>query len=313
MGNPIKVLYIAGPTRSGSTLLSNTLGEVSGVFNAGEVIDVWDRGILENGRCGCGSPVTTCDVWHRVFDVAYGNPAGVDLQKMVAMRDIAAHSHRVPWLLWAPNAASRLRVRLQEYIDNLEKLYAAIRTVTECAVVVDASKNLGYAFVLAMVPDVEVYLTHIVRDPRATAYSWRRKKEGLRQDHPLENALVWNSRNVVSELLRTQWSQRYIRVLYEDFVRRPTDTVATIMRHVGEDAVDLSFIAEQEISLGVNHSVYGNPNRFEGGRIRLRLDDEWRTGISTADHLLTTALTLPLLVHYRYPLGTGRRRRNSER
>lgn len=308
MRDAIKVLYIAGPTRSGSTLLSNTLGEVDGVFNAGEVIDVWDRGILENGRCGCGSPVTTCDVWHRVFDDAYGDLDEVDLQAMVRMRDIAAHSHRVPWLLWGPGAASKLRVRLEEYIDGLGKLYGSIRSVTECDVVVDASKNLGYAFVLAMVPNVEVYLAHIIRDPRATAYSWRRKKEGLRQDHPFENALVWDSRNAVAELLGTRWRQRYTRVFYEDFVRRPRHTVFRLLHHVGKDAADLSFIAEPEISLGVNHSVYGNPNRFDGGRIRLRLDDEWRTGISTADHLLTTALTLPLLLRYRYGLGTGRGR-----
>ena len=40
----IKVLYIAGPSRSGSTFLSSILGEIQGIFNAGEVIDVWDKG-----------------------------------------------------------------------------------------------------------------------------------------------------------------------------------------------------------------------------------------------------------------------------
>lgn len=308
MRDAIKVLYIAGPTRSGSTLLSNTLGEVDGFFNAGEVIDVWDRGLLEDGRCGCGRPVRTCDLWHQVLDAAFGDLDETDLHAMVHMRDLAAHSHRVPWLLWAPGAASKLRAQLGDYIDGLGKLYAAIRTVTQCDVVVDASKNLGYAFVLAMVPDVEVHLAHVIRDPRATAYSWRRKKEGLRQDHPFQNALVWNSRNAVAELLGTRWRQSYQRVFYEDFVREPRNTVSRLMHQLGKDAADLRFIADREISLGVNHSVYGNPNRFDGGRVRLRLDDEWRTGISTADHLLTTAMTLPLLVRYRYGLGTGRRR-----
>ncbi len=304
MKSPIKVLYIAGPTRSGSTLLGNMLGEVRGVFNAGEVIDLWDRGILEGGRCGCGSSVPSCDVWRQVLEDAFGDLSQVDLPAMVRIRDREAHSRRVPWLLWAPGAAERLRSRVDEYISNLEKLYAAIQAITRCAVVVDASKNLGYAFVLAMSRLVDVYLVHMIRDPRATAYSWRRKKEGLRQDSPLQTALVWDSRNMAAELLGNQWRQRYTRVHYEDFVRRPEQTVSTLLEFVNQEPGDLPFIEGSDIVLGVNHSIYGNPNRFAGGRVPLQLDDEWRTGISTSDHLLTTTLTLPLLLRYGYPLRT---------
>ena len=34
---PVKVLYVAGLGRSGSTILANTLGQVEGFFSGGEL------------------------------------------------------------------------------------------------------------------------------------------------------------------------------------------------------------------------------------------------------------------------------------
>jgi hypothetical protein len=36
----IRVLYIAGPSRSGSTLIGRILGEIPGFFDTGELIDL---------------------------------------------------------------------------------------------------------------------------------------------------------------------------------------------------------------------------------------------------------------------------------
>ncbi|HDO25996.1 MAG TPA: sulfotransferase, partial [Nitrospirae bacterium] len=71
--NRIKVLYIAGMSRSGSTILGNILGEIDGFFNAGELIDIWDRGLASDGKCGCGMKISKCEVWRTVLDKAFGN------------------------------------------------------------------------------------------------------------------------------------------------------------------------------------------------------------------------------------------------
>src|SRR5580704_12095604 len=74
------VLYIAGTGRSGSTLLANILGEVDGVFAAGEVRYLWQRGLTERRLCGCGVPVRECPVWSRVLAEAghLDEPARMD-------------------------------------------------------------------------------------------------------------------------------------------------------------------------------------------------------------------------------------------
>ena len=70
---PVQVLYIAGTGRSGSTLLAGILGQVDGIFNAGEVRYIWDRGLLANRLCGCGRQFRDCPVWDEIL-VEAGSP-----------------------------------------------------------------------------------------------------------------------------------------------------------------------------------------------------------------------------------------------
>ena len=54
--NRVKVLYIAGPGRSGSTVLGNVLGEIEGFFHGGELNFIWEHNLIENRLCSCGAP-----------------------------------------------------------------------------------------------------------------------------------------------------------------------------------------------------------------------------------------------------------------
>ena len=68
----VPVLYIAGSGRSGSTLLASVLGSVDGVFNAGELRYVWERGLADGALCACRKPVIECPVWTDVFKETNG-------------------------------------------------------------------------------------------------------------------------------------------------------------------------------------------------------------------------------------------------
>ncbi len=54
--------------------------------------------------------------------------------------------------------------------------------------------------------------------------------------------------------------------------------------------------------LGPNHTAGGNPVRLVDGATRLRLDDEWRREQGIADRAVSTALALPILHRYDYPV-----------
>ena len=78
------VLLVTGFGRSGTTLVNTILGSTPGVFAAGEVRFLWERGLLEGRACGCGEPVRSCPVWGPVVEKAFGSPMSIDPAKLVA-------------------------------------------------------------------------------------------------------------------------------------------------------------------------------------------------------------------------------------
>lgn len=299
MDKKIKVLYIAGPSRSGSTVLSNLLGEVDGFFNAGELIDIWDMGLGPDGNCGCGHHISECEIWQPILDRTMNQ---IDIQQMIRLRNKAAHSRKMLLYLMGANKG-RLQSRLQAYNEALMALYIAIREVTGCQVIIDPSKNAGYAYILSMLPGIDFYLLHLIRDPRATAYSWLREKDGMRprSEKPVRSVLQWIMRNIVTEAIGRKIPDRYLRVRYEDFVKMPVEMSELILHFLETPYLDLPFVSSHEVRFGVNHTVYGNPNRNRKGLVKIESDDEWQK-MKKSDKFIIFTLTWPFLIRYSYPM-----------
>ena len=93
----VKVLYIAGYERSGSTLLHNVLGQLDGFFAAGELNEIWDRSLIENRRCGCGVPFKECEVWRGILINGFGEVESIRAREMVRARATASVAGISPW------------------------------------------------------------------------------------------------------------------------------------------------------------------------------------------------------------------------
>jgi hypothetical protein len=307
-------LYVAGFGRSGSTLLGNVLGQVDGFVSVGEIRNIWLHGLIQNKVCGCGVSFKECAMWQPVLDEAFGGMDQVDPRRMIRLRESWARTKHIPLMLVPPGRRLMQR-RLAEYLDDLEKLYRAVLTITGARVIVDTSKFPSYGFAVGMVPSVDLHVVHLVRDPRAVAYSWMRKKlqpdpetpEYTPQESPTGTSLRWMARNLGTEALWRRSKERYLKLRYEDFVAEPRRSIERALELVGEEATPLPHVGEHEVKLGGNHNIWGNPNRFQTGLVRLRPDDEWAFRMRPEDRRLITALTFPLLARYGYPLVVGRR------
>jgi Sulfotransferase family len=313
----IKVLYVAGFGRSGSTLLGNVLGQVNGFVSVGEIRNIWLHGLIQNKICGCGVPFNECEMWSPVLDEAFGGASGVNPEKMIQQRERWSRTMHIPLML-APPARWLIKQRLTEYLDNMERLYRTVQATTGSRVIVDTSKFPSYGFTVGMVPSVDLYVLHLVREPRAVAYSWLRKKlqpdpetpEYILQDTPARSSLRWAARNLGTEALSRRSKERYLMLRYEDFVAEPRKIIGRVLELVGEETVPIPHVAEHEVELGVNHNIWGNPNRFQTGLVRLRPDDEWYYRMRPQDKALVTSLTLPLLMRYGYPVVVPGKRTN---
>jgi len=157
-----------------------------------------------------------------------------------------------------------------------------------------------------LLPSVELYVLHLVRDPRAVAYSWQRVKAGwgLAPMSAARSTYEWTTRNLFHDTFARRLSPRYRRVFYEDFVRTPRAVAAELAAFLGEPAAALPFTSDREVALAPDHSIGVNySHRTSSGTIAIRADTDWQERLSRRDRLTATAIALPLLRKYRYPRG----------
>jgi hypothetical protein len=296
------VLYIAGTGRSGSTLLAGILGQMPGVFNAGEIRFIWERGLLENRLCGCGKRFHDCEVWGAILTAA----GPLDARAMMSAQARATRVRRVPQALLGHSQDPQQNV----YREALGRLYRAIAEVTGSDTIVDSSKLPSYARVVGSLPGVEMRVVHLVRDPRAAAASWVSVKEQpdrgtpgtMERQPPGRSAMLWNLWNSATGPLLGGVSSRVVTVRYEDFVAEPRRVSAEIAALTDRSAEDLPFIDDRTVELKPNHTVSGNPDRLRSGLVRISPEVGSRKSLRGRDQAVVTALTLPLLVRYRYPV-----------
>ena len=308
-GVSAKVLDIAGSGRSGSTILDNILGQLDGFVSAGEGRFLWERGMKEDRACACGAAFSSCSsgqgAHDRVRRPSDGGP-GTDDGSLAQGRGLGTSPGSSVWPV-----GESVRGGLDELPDRLSSLYGAIADAAGARVIVDSSKLPTYGMVLDQVPGVDLRIVHLVRDPRATAYLWRRKKSlpdklgsTMQRQGPLKASALWMLWNGAAAAFWRKDRARYLRLRYEDFVRDPRSTIERVRAFAGEDPSGSPFVLETEVELTPSHSVAGNPSRFTTGRVALRPDDEWRTAMRPRDRAVVTAVTWPLLWRYGYVAGT---------
>jgi hypothetical protein len=289
------------------------LGELDGACPAGELVHLWHRGIELNEPCGCGKLFADCEFWSAVGATAFDGWANVPLDRITTLMERVDRTRRIPAML-RRHADPAFVADLREYTDYYAALYDAIGTVTGASVVIDSSKHPSLAFALAARRDLDLRVVQMVRDPRAVAYSWTKatkRPEAQVQDRaistfptwsPTHAARLWLGHNASLTLLR-RLDTPLLTVRHEDVLADPRATVRRIATWAGlpEDTalpVSASGVAE----LGASHTVSGNPMRFTTGPVPIVADETWRTASRRRDLAAVTAVTLPLLHHFNYPL-----------
>lgn len=308
----MRVLFVLGHGRSGSTLLGNLLGELPGVFHGGEMLDVWRRGPADD-RCGCGRPIGGCPVWSEVLARMRAS-GGAATDEIRQWKREVLRLRNIPRLLRAPSGGGPWPVR-DQLARALSDLYRSTGDVTGADVIVDSTKMSTAAALLPWVPGITPSYVHLVRDPRAVAFSWTRRRQNLRggsgrREMPRypawRSARAWLLWNLVANLVRHRVAGgRGLLLRYEDLVDRPAEALERVRRSAGLAEGPLPLVEEHAAAFGTNHTIGGNPARFSTGRVELRRDDEWRANQRPRDRAIITAISFPLLAWYRYPIHPG--------
>jgi hypothetical protein len=316
-----KVIYILGPGRSGSGVLGRVLSTIEGTAFGGELRRVFSRGIRTDRTCGCGRPHPECPVWSRIL--AESSPfTGPERAEISAAQRSVAPEH----LGW--RAALRLR-RLTapppdatpagRYLAGYTELHEAFADAADATVVIDSSKSAADAALLAVRTDVPTVVVQLIRDPRGVVFSLLTHTAA--DAGPLGRRLVairgaarWVAKHLTNEvLLRRYGPARSVVVRYERLIEDPRGVVDEVAKVVGLPSPAIELAPGVPISVPEVHGPEGSlRRRFETSDVVLRLDTRWERELGALDRIVITALTLPLLLRYRYPIRTrGRRVRST--
>jgi hypothetical protein len=305
----VRVMYIGGYSRSGSTLLDRMLGQLPGYLSTGELGYLTTHGIEQNRRCGCGARFLDCGFWTQVGRHAFGGWDTPDARALARLYPRVTRHRYVPLLL-APAAHPGFAGRLRRYTGLLHRLFRALETVGEAGVIIDSTIDPSRALVLRHVPGMDLRILHLVRDSRGTAFSWTKDvvmadsvDEVVRKGTlpPRTSALHWAEYHLLFHgLSLLDGSQLLVR--YEDVVRRPRVELARIAGFLGDPLEEraIDFVEPGAVVLATDHTAVGNDMRFRVGKVALRVDDQWRRDLPAGARRAVTALTWPLLKRYGY-------------
>jgi hypothetical protein len=279
-----------------------------GVLHVGELHYLWRNGVLKagtNSSCGCGLDLSKCDLWSSILDTedAFGQEQAAQRQTALQHQFLRTRHTRTR----LAEACGR-RPQTPGVAEAVQRTVAVYHMLSEQGgdrLIVDGSKYPAEAATLLGRNDLDVRILHMVRDPRPTAFSYKRAKDYIDPMSPARSSAYWTAFNVASELVGRDAKDRYLRIRHEDLCRDPRQVVAQIMRFAGlhdEPAVD----DEGKITLSENHTVTGNPDRLSNGNAVIRPDERWRTGLTPREIAAATGPALPLLSRYGYPLAPSR-------
>lgn len=291
------LVYIASTGYSGSTLLESILGSNSRCLNLGEIykLPYWPI-------CSCGEKVDECWFWRELGCKLRERPDGANrglrewhVQGRRAKSGLHKHLHNAFIALGGPESLPAFRAispEIRAFSDSCARaleLFETAAEMTGASVIVDSSKDPLLLKHLYALEPARLRVIHLVRDPRAVSLSFVNNfdRDGTayvaeaRNARPTltEAAQYWRdrNRNIRLACCRIPASQRlYLR--YEDLCLEREASAAALSKFLG-----VPITIPEIIHLRQQHTIAGNPMRQSETSIRVRLKEDWRTRLSTAD------------------------------
>jgi hypothetical protein len=213
MQQKIKVIYILGHSRSGSTLLGFHLGGLKDTFFAGEIKRYGKR--VYTRQCTCGKGTMECIFWSKFIRLNKAYFSLTSRNDNILRKAVS----NFKYLLTGPSKSSITREK-----TLLANLYKSVNEEVEaCQYIVDSSKSLNRLVVLESIPEIEVYTLYLTRNVRHNLASFVKRKQ-----HLFLNFLRLRVNDKLINWYLKNRSEKHLRVSYEDFVSNPQEITEKI-------------------------------------------------------------------------------------
>ena len=306
---PVRVLYVGGVPRSGSTLTDLVLDQLPGHVAVGELFYLFRNGVQLDSLCGCGESFSQCAFWQEVGRRAFGGWESLDVDDVLRLQARVDRTSAIPAVLTGKGRPSAVEV--ERYRTLLLAIYRAVQQVSGADVVVDSSKRPSMAYVLRGASGIRLTCVQVVRDPRGVAHSFDKvvplapssdAGEFMPRSTARKVARRWVTVNGLVRGLR-HFGVPSLVVRYEDLAADPVRELRRVARLQGiaDDDLDPSFLTDEGLKVKRAHLVAGGRIRLVDGVLPIRLDQKWRQDMPAGRRRFVSALTV--LSRRRYGYG----------
>lgn len=261
-----KNIYIMGYGRSGSTLFESLLLSYEKLNAFGEVKYLAERGALKNEKCSCGKYAQECEFWRDIIK-ALSHYDFTEVEKVTNKFE----SSKMFFI-------NMCLVKIGFFKKDLE-LYKSFNKELKKMLIshgnyIDSSKMPARVYFLDY-QEKECFYEKVywmTRDPRGVAWSCmkvvERPEAAFDKDKFMpkfgfySSILKWFFNSIVSNYIYINHNNVSI-ISYED------TAVNFEGKNLTSDRGEL-----------FNHSISGNPRRFNGGLREIKVDEDWRENLS---------------------------------
>lgn len=295
-----KIIYIMGHSRSGSTIFDIMLSNASNVVGVGELKNLEKVGFINNDYCSCGSHVDECSFWSKIKQDLEDSGFD-DFEKQNNLID-SVDGHKRYFYEYLEKTKSSIE-KTDSYLNYNNHIFSSILKNSNANSVVDSSKMPTRGYFLSLMEDFDVYLLHIVRDPRAVCWSMYKplKKDlanGVQRDMPgkpiMKTIKSWIGNAVISLKVKEQLKDKYMLINYDRLIQENEIVLDEISKFTDIDFSEVAAMIKRDDEFTKFHTVAGNRLRM-AEKIKLKYDDSWKKKLSLFQKSYITLLTFPLL------------------
>ena len=293
------VVYIAGASRSGSTLLEEELSARLQAANLGEVRRLPDFYAEDRERildpesrlcCSCGVAVRDCSYWEEVSKRACIELSSTTLSTGLTplgrmLFRVLCHTIRPYGVRQLARVIPALR-REMEVARRYFLIVDAAGSLAQAPAIIDTSKQVHHFLLLRAYAPERVKFLALIRDGRAVSSSMvrgarrelrrARIKQRSGKDVSDSKALI---RSAIAAWRRTMLQMAITKAFlprrakyslrYEDFCVAPERSIAEIACH-------FSLPRRSDCSIQSRHSIGGSPSRSQSKVQTIRQDERWK-------------------------------------
>ena len=275
MEHKIKLIYVLGNSRSGSTILSIFTGLHPSIHYLGE-LKVLDRSFHKR-TCSCGEKSDNCDFWSAF---KRENP-GVFERPVISNNGF--------YRLWTTCKSIYFPLQIDEVEEEKKIILNLWKSVVnrdpESQYLLDSSKSLKRFILLSQIKELEVIPIFIERDQKSNLASFVKRGKGLIRSHL---RLKVNQR-IISKYLEKN-NVDHFKVNYEEFASQPEKIRSQILDFIGMR----DHVGFEEKDLDSMHLITGSSNSIRGFKKdqSIELKTEVNDPFSKFQHLMLKCLRL---------------------